>query len=270
MNYIRIDATNIDGFTSVLPARYFDGADICLGAYEEDGSVCGAISLSFDGIQYDIDWLYVVPQKRLAGVGTGLLREIRNITAELGNLPFRAQFDTEEDTGLYAFFLSVDDPDFTVDVEYSHDRYFLNTKDFIESFRGGDLLKLPRPRLFWSLNEKLKEQALTKAVEHLEITDIEKFEDSCEKTLCLAVSEGEKIVSFMLVQNTPSGDLSLTYLYAENQKALFGMLKAAAIETQENFKNRTVFFDAVTAEAEALAYKVLPGAMKHAIYEAEI
>ena len=48
------------------------------------------------------------------------------------------------------------------------------------------------------------------------------------------------------------------------------MLKAAAIETQENFKNRTVFFDAVTAEAEALAYKVLPGAMKHAIYEAEI
>ena len=107
MNYIRIDATNIDDFTSVLPASYFDGAGICLGAYEEDGSVCGAIALSYDGVQYDIDWLYVVGEKRLAGVGTGLIREVKHIVAELGVAPIRAQFDIEEDTGLYAFFLTV-------------------------------------------------------------------------------------------------------------------------------------------------------------------
>ncbi len=270
MNYIRIDATNLDGFTSVLPASYFDGAGICLGAYEEDGSVCGAISLSYDGTQYDIDWLYVAGEKRLAGVGTGLIREVKHIVAELGVAPIRAQFDIEEDTGLYAFFLSMDDPDFTVDVAYSHNRYFSNTEDFIESFGGGDFLKLPRPRLFWSLKEELKDQALSLAMEHLEITDAERFESSCEKTLCLAVSDGEIVNSFMLVQHTPSGDLSLSYLYAKDQKALVGMLKAAAIEAQENFHDKNIFFDAVTDEAEALANKILPGAIRHAVYEVEL
>ena len=46
------------------------------------------------------------------------------------------QFDIEEDTGLYAFFLSMDDPDFTVDVAYSHNRYFSNTEDCLVTFVG--------------------------------------------------------------------------------------------------------------------------------------
>ena len=229
MNYIRIDATNLDGFTSVLPASYFDGAGICLGAYEEDGSVCGAIALSYDGVQYDIDWLYVVGEKRLAGVGTGLIREVKHIVAELGVAPIRAQFDIEEDTGLYAFFLSMDDPDFTVDVAYSHNRYFSNTEDFIESFGGGDFLKLPRPRLFWSLKEELKDQALSLAMEHLEITDAAKdyiishsydpafgarplkryLQSHVETLIARTILAGELVAGETVVVNVKDGELNV-------------------------------------------------------------
>ena len=84
MNYIKIDQSNRMDFASVLPEAFSQEPYIALGAYEPDGSVCGAVSLSDDGEQYGIDWLYVTPKKRLMGIGLGLVKEVKHMVSKIG------------------------------------------------------------------------------------------------------------------------------------------------------------------------------------------
>ena len=55
MNYIVADQLNIKSFESVMPEYLVDDLGTSLVAYEDDGSVCGAVSISYDGEGYLID-----------------------------------------------------------------------------------------------------------------------------------------------------------------------------------------------------------------------
>ena len=67
MNYLRVTKENAGDFLSVLPERFCTGRDVSLAAYEDDGAVCGAVSVTYGGDQYDVNWLYVAPEKRHDG-----------------------------------------------------------------------------------------------------------------------------------------------------------------------------------------------------------
>ena len=270
MNYIKIDKENKKDFLSVLPDNLADDLGISLGAYTEDGNVCGAISLSFDGTQYDLDWIYVVPEKRNMGLGKSLLKEVKRLVADIGICPIRARFDTSEENGLYLFFNSVSDADLIVDVDFSHYRYATTAKEFMESTKVDKKAK-PHLRLsgFWKLSEEQREDAFREAEEHLIVTDFERFESLCEKPLCIAVSNEEELLAYMLVQNTPAGDLSLSYLSSKNYMAFMLLLMAAASEVKNAYGDRKIFFDVVSEQADSLAQKIFPNAEKIPVYEAD-
>lgn len=271
MNYIKINQSNQMDFASVLPEIFSKEPYISLGAYEPDGSVCGAVALSFDGAQYDIDWLYVAQKKRLMGIGLGLVKEVKHMISEIGLCPIHAQFDTLEESGLYPFFLSISNSEFLVNVDYSHDRYVIASEDFIEAMSiEKEARDCPETCLFWDMEESLREKALSEAARHLVITDEGLFVESCEKPLCIAVNKDEEILAFMLVQNDPSGGLYLSCLYSREAKALMSILNAAADEVKRSYGARTIIFDAVTSRSESVAVKLFPKAIKHPIYEADL
>ena len=280
MNYIKIDESNKTDFASVLPEEFSKAPYISLGAYEEDGSVCGAVALSFDGTQYDMEWLYVSPQKRRTGVGFGLVKEVRSMIMDIGFGPISAQFEVGRGDGLYPFFLSISNPEFLVDVVYSHDRYVVSAKDFLDSTvaKNGEKNKIEdieneiknnSVQLFWDMEEELREKALQKTMKHLSILDEDIFAKSCEKPLCFVAQKDQELLSFLIAQNTPSGGIYLSYLYSKEPKALMAVLQAAAVEMKENYGEQTLFFDAVTGGAQSMAEKIFPHSVKRHIYEAE-
>ena len=270
MNYIRVDNGNKGDFASVLPENYVDGIGVDLAAYENDGTFCGAVSLSYGTMQYDLDWLYVVPEKRLSGIGTGLLREVKRMVASIGICPIRALFDASEDNGLYRFFLSASSPDLLIDVDYSHDRYIVTAEDFLSSELMKDKHRMDYvPAYFWELDEGLREKALEPAMDHLTITNLKAFEESCEKNLCYTVEKDGRILSLMLLQKDNAENLTLSYLYSVDGKALMSMLMPAAMELKKNHKGKEVRFDVVTEEAARLAGKIFPEAERKHMYEAD-
>ena len=271
MNYIRVSGENRSEFASVLPEIFTDENRVSLVAYEDDGTVCGAVSLSYAGYQYNVDWLYVVPERRRSKVGTGLLKEVQYMVASIGICPIIARFDASKDNGLYEFFMDVSNPDMLVDVEYAFDRYNVSAEDFINSEvlkKKGEMDYVPV--YLFDMDEEQREKAFDKAMEHLVLLDTEGFEESCVKELCFAVENNGEISALMIVQKEVEGELHLSYLYSEDGKSLMSMLVPAAREVRKNYKGYSISFDAVTDEAELLAKKFFPKAERGLIYEAEL
>ena len=271
MNYILANKDNIIDFESVLPEIFIEDNSRSIVAYEDDGTVCGAVSVSRADIYYDIDWIYVTPQKRLLGIGRGLIMEVKKMVNAIGLCPIHAIFDTSDDNGLYEFFVSISSPDMVVDVEYSHDRYVVSVGDFVEypALKKEHQVKYT-PKYFFELDETEKNRVLGKAVGNLTITDEKSLPSSCEKKLCIAVFEYKSPVGFMMVQKDMEGDLHLTYLYANDGMALYGMLKYTEIILRKKYMDRKIYFDAVTVQSERLARNVFPNAAVHKMYEAEL
>ena len=270
MNYIRVNNDNKDEFKSVLPEYISDGGEISLAAYEDDGTVCGAVSVSYGGNQYDVDWLYVAPERRLKKIGTGLITEIKRLVSAVGVCPIVARIDTSVDSGLYEFFLSISNPDLLVDINYSHDRYLFKAEDFLDSPAMKEKADMPYvPTYFSDMKPRSQSYMMHEAVEFLTITDPMRFEERLEKKLCFAVEENGVILSFMLVQKDAAGDLELSFLYSDNSKALLSIMKAAHREVRKNYKDKFIYFDAVTEESAALAKRFLPETDVRQIYEAE-
>ena len=68
MNFIQINETNRNDFAVLLPPpAYLGGSRASLGAYDDAGALCGAASLQLLDDSYELDWLYVVPERRRSG-----------------------------------------------------------------------------------------------------------------------------------------------------------------------------------------------------------
>lgn len=275
MNYIVADQLNIKSFESVMPEYLVDDLGTSLVAYEDDGSVCGAVSISYDGEGYLIDWLYVIPEKRRQGVGRCLVTEVRKLVSTAGICPLRIRFNASGDSGIYEFLLSIDGEDQYVDMSYSHDRYKVCADEVTDSLEKHGLNVIKQADSyeimpFWDMDNKGINQALTLAMEHLCIRDLEDFKKTCDRNLCVSVKKGDQLLGFSLVQKLPSGELNLSYLYSENHKVLPHILKELAFCILEYDMDQVIYFDAVTEASDLLAKKIFPDAGKELIYEAEL
>ncbi|MCR4797323.1 MAG: hypothetical protein K5853_02630 [Lachnospiraceae bacterium] len=176
MYFVKIDGSNKALFSHVLPESMIDGLGISIGAVSDDVTV-GAVSLSFIGEEYSIDWLYVAPSERLKGVGRGL----------------------------FPFVLAIDDEDNPIDITYSHDRYVISATDFSGS-KGLDKVLGSGMILDYETGSFMKEDAavrgnlLSEASEFFTVSDVEKFVSTCENDLCLVAKKKGEIYALALVQ----------------------------------------------------------------------
>ncbi len=270
-HYIEINDENKGDFSTVLPELLMDHIGLSVGAVNSKDEVCGAISLSFDGVQYDIDWIYVTPEMRLKGVGRGLISEVKRMVDRIGICPIYARFDPMDNSGLYEFFLSLDSSHMVVDVTYSHDRYEVSAQDFLHS----EHLKMKKDPQFmadrlWELEEDKIEGIMGLVLENYSIRDPEVFMETCEKNLCFAILDDNRILGVMVVQKLPDGDLLLSYIYSREIRATASLLMAAALGLKRNYKNKKIYFDVVSREAEIMAKKFFPEARPIHIYEADL
>ncbi len=269
MIFVKIDSENAEAFAPVLPEDYdAAGPAVTIGAADDTGAVLGAISLIHEIDQAEITWLYVAESARKQGVGRALMRELRNMVTEIGFCPVVAQYDGAEDSGLYEFFLSLDDTEFFAETDYSHDRVEIKAGDFYndEMIKGEAKLSYAAFN-FWDADDDLRKAMLDLSADHLQILDEESFRNSCVQSLCKAVESEGKPLAFMLVEKAPNGDLLLSYLHSKDPVALMTILKAAASGVKKNYKQKTISFDLMTPEAEAIAKKLFPEAERRPIYE---
>ena len=276
MNYTIVDFVNFKKFISVIPdSLASDDMGISLVAYEDDGSICGGVSLSFDSEEYNIDWLYVIPEKRRQGVGRGLVFEVIKLVRFSGIAPVRIQYDATQKNGIHDFIQALEIDGFPPSVTFSHDRYTVSVGNFLDSDFIRTLKKRKRPMgydidFLLNMDKNVKKEAYSLAMDHFNILDEKQFENSCEKLLCLAVRGSGKLLSLSLAQRLPSKALKLSYLYADDPKALLCMLLEFA-STIVNFdREETIYFDTVTDESSHLAKKLFPDAIPEKIYEAEL
>ena len=270
MNYVLANNDNIVDFASVLPEDFIDINNRSIVAYEDDGSVCGAISVSRGDIYYDIDWLYVVPERRLRGIGRGLIWEVKRMVESIGRCPVHALFDATLDNGLFEFFMSISERNLFVDVEYAYDRFIVPVEDFLGSpaIKKEHKLKY-KPSPFFKLEPYMRNKLLTKTIDNLTITNEEDLPSTCEKKLCVAVVDKQNPLGLMLVQKELSDDLHLTYLFAEDGMALYTILKFAEMVLGQYFMGRNIYFDAINNKSYKLARNIFPDAVTHKIYEAD-
>ena len=97
-NYIVVSKENMGDFVRVLPPWYYPSKNrITLAAYKDDGTILGAVSLALAGDEYNLDWLYVLPDERGKKVATGLMDEIfKFIGATVEVYPLKASFEVDE------------------------------------------------------------------------------------------------------------------------------------------------------------------------------
>ena len=274
MVFVNIDEENIDEFASVLPRTMMDGLGVSLGAVIDD-EVCGAISLSFDGEEYTIDWFYVTPSRRLRGVGRGLIQEVRNMVGEVGIAPIRMNVDASDESGLYQFFLSIEDEDTPIDMVYSHDRYVVSSKEFLNSSAMEKLQSNIRDQkfsaeLFWDQDKEDIEGLLSDISKNFSVFDEESFAESCEKDLCVVEKRKGTIEAFVLVQRVDDDSLTLTYIYSINPKALMCAFCDLTVMLEEYGTPQRISFETINKNSMLLAQKLFPNGHMECIYEVEI
>ncbi len=273
MYFVKIDESNKELFSHVLPESMIDGLGISIGAIL-DGVTVGAVSLSFNGEEYSIDWLYVAPSERLKGVGRGLIHEVRSMVSDIGICPIRMALSSSDDSGLFPFVLAIDDEDNPIDITYSHDRYVISATDFSGS-KGLDKVLGSGMFLDYETGSFMKEDAavrgnlLSEASEIFTVSDVEKFVSTCENDLCLVAKKKGEIYALALVQRESENVLRLSYLHSKNPKALTSLLQDLLAVLSEYPDDMVIYFDTVTVEAILLANKLFPDAKKEAIYDIE-
>ena len=273
MIFVDIDDTNIEDFADVLPQDYIDGLGISIGAVEGD-TACGAISLSFDGANYHIDWIFVTASMRLRGIGRGLIHEARAPVTEVGLFTMLMQLDASDDSGLYPFILSVADEEGPIELTYSHDRYVITRDDFLASPAVGKLIQMPKladfkPGYFWNMKEEERKEAFSLITKDFSVVDEESFERSCEKKLCLVGKRKDKTETFVLVQRDDADLLTLSYLYSSDPKALACMFQMLYALLEKYESSLTINFEPINKQSRLLADKLFSNAKREAVYEAE-
>ena len=274
MYFVEIDESNKELFSHVLPEAMIDGLGISIGAVSDDLTV-GAVSLSFNGEEYSIDWLYVTPSDRLKGVGRGLINEVRSMVSDIGICPIRMAISSSDESGLFPFILAIDDEDHPIDITYSHDRYVVSASDFsgsgaLEEILSAGMVTDYVTGSFMKEDTAVRGKLLSEASKIFAVSDEEKFFSTCEKDLCLVTKKKGEIHAFVLVQREGENILKLSYLQSKDSKALVSLFQDLSAVLTEYPDNMTIFFDTVTAESKLLADKLFSDATKEAVYDIEL
>ena len=270
INFTLLDESNFEKFENVLPPA-FENSDnrICLGAYEDSGSILGAVSYQLINYEYIIEWLYVDQEFRRNGVGMGLINEVIRTIISTGDIyPVSAKFEySDSDSAMHTFFLSCKQ----MITEYSHDRYHVTSGDIKNSaalHKG--VTQDVKTEYFFDRPVDEQKQILSKlSIEGIySVHDYETFKKECVQELCRCVFVKNNLVDLIIMQKLPSGNLELSYLYGKYPQGLFKLLSLTVSDMERLFPDVTLFFEAVNEESKQLADRIFPKAEKVHIYEA--
>ena len=270
MNYVRIDKENMADFAEVLYPGFVPGERrITIGAYGEDGTVQGAISMLLMPDQYSCDWIYVHPECRGQGIGTGLFDQALDFIQATGMVyPLTAGFEvSEEDRDLYGFFLSRDD----VLVDYSHRRFYIRP----EEIAAADMLQKEvhtnyKKKLFTELDAEKRRELLKEVKEQhcLVIGDNRQWAEDGVPEMDIVLYDGDTVVSFLFFRRREDRCLELSYLYSRSPMGVLQIIVEAAKIVSEKYQGYGIVYDTVRDEAEAVSRKVFPDNDGICIYEA--
>ena len=270
MNYVSIEKENMNAFAGVLYPGFVPGdRRITIGAYGEDGTVQGAVSMILMEDQYTCDWLYVHPECRGRGVGTGLFDQILEFIGATGIVyPLSAVFEVrDEDRELYGFFLSRDD----VMVDYSHRRFYIRP----EEIEASKMLKKGvhtsyKKKLYAELDAESRREIKQKVREQqcLVIGDSLQWDEDSVPDMNLVLYDGDDVVSFLFFRRREDKCLELSYLYSRSPMGVLQIIVEAAKIVAEKYPGYGIVYDTVRDEAEAVSRKVFPENDGICIYEA--
>ena len=269
ISYVVLDEKNRKDFAGVFPGVIpEEGNRISLGAYRRDGAVLGAVSYTLSNYQYDIDWIYVDPEARRQGVGTGMLREIVKIMSGTGErYPLCARFAVSDDrTSLHRFFLSWEG----ADVSYSHERYFVTAEDLksvttLHRKAEGRF----KSELFFDepLDWQRRTLALLARTQEYSVSDYETWKKECAPELCKCLMIQNNLVSLIFVQKDRN-DLELSWLYGNYPPGLLSLLTDAVADANRLYPKAALTFEAINEKSDQMARRLFPDAKHTPIYEA--
>ncbi len=271
MDHILITKQNIHEFGKYLPLNMAPGEDrIIIGAYDDDGVICGVISYAVMAYEYEVDWLYVTPNMRRRGVARGLMDELFRFIKSTGEvLPINIEFEvSEKDMDLFYFFMSIDE----MNVSYSHERFYVSSRNISDSqilskevmleFETTPFCSLPRSEQ----EELLKE---TDRVHPFVIEDYDMWINNCIRELCNVYYSNGKAVGFILFQNRTDVNIECSYIFSKTPMLTKKMIVDSASVVKKSYQKSGVVFDTVDDVMEHMCRRIFPEAKIKHIYAAE-
>ena len=170
---------------------------------------------------------------------------------------------------LYYFFISTEIDGINFDVDYLFERYYITSEE-IRIMSEEKYQEVKNAEYFFKLPTYRQRALLSIISEQYEISDINKWSESCVKDLCRVIYMDNNLVAFIIITKRTDGNLELSYLYGNNPKKLVYLIYGTANKITANFPNAELIFDTVNTESETIARKLFPNARHISIYEAEI
>lgn len=268
MNQILITDENYQDFKTVLPAQLSGRSRTTIGAYNDEGFVCGAISMEQMEDRYDIDWLFVLPAVRRRGIGTKLVTAIVDLAEYTGGLSVQSIFEAEDAEKLYDFFLSDAMQEQLFEISYLCQRFYV-LPEALGYLEGIKVKVEGTSELFFKLPMYRQYQILEMISSQYEVRNFDIWENSCTKDLCRVIYRGDKLEALIFFSDRTDGDLELTFLYGKSPKSLIRLMSDTFDEKKLRYPEAKIIFDAMTPSSERLARKLFPEAKTVPLYEAE-
>ena len=271
VDYVLITEDNRDDFEVVIPdAMKMGGNRVAVAAVDEKDRILGAVSYQMINYQVEIDWIFVEPEVRRKGIGSGLITEVLKALMHTGELlPVVAYFEyDEEDDELHSFFLSCEN----LMTSYSHDRFYVKQKEIQESnMLHGGAGAAKRFDNFFDLEEKRQKSILNmlRMDQFYSVSDYEAWKKSCVPKLCRCSFDNNELSNLIFMKKRTDGNIELSFLYAKNPKGLLELLCEITDDLEKAFPMSDLVFDAINPESERIAKHLFPDAKIVHIYEAD-
>lgn len=270
VNHILLTEENRGDFESVFPAVFWNGTNrISLGAYGSEGEILGALSLVLADDQLEIEWLYVIPERRRQGIATGLIEELQRFISSTGEwYPVNARFEvSEQDVSLHRFFLSLPD----AEVAYSHERFYVTAEDIRNSPKlHQERTDVVEMQAFFEREESWQKRVLNtleKTYGYV-VEDYESWKEDCVPDLCLYLSMENRLLCGIFVQRAGDQDLELSWLYGQQKRGLFYILGEVVRKAERLFPECSLTFETINEQSKRLAEHLFPSALTSHVYEA--
>lgn len=272
MNQVVITEENREAFSDVLPGGLTEKNRVSIGAYDDEGVICGALSATQSQDRYVIDWIYVAESRRREGIGTALTETLVGLARHTGGCSVVAEFEEdrdEDDGGIYDFFVQIECDGMPFDLSYLYNRYYI-TPEELERMSSEKKYKAKGVYGFFDLPVYEQKNILARVSSRYEVRDYEKWAESCEKKFCRVAATRGKISALIIITKRSDNNIELSYLQGSNPKLLILLVFDTAGQVAQEFPNAKLIFDTVTPEAEAIAQKLFSGANTVPVYEAEL
>ena len=270
VKYVLLTEDNIADFESVFPPDLKEDENrIAIGAFRSDGGAVGAVSCVQTSQEYALDWIFVEPEVRRGGIGTGLMNELREAVRLTGEvLPTGGSFPVNgDDVSLHRFFLNLAD----AEVSYSHRRYTVSPEDLQNAVLLHKVSQNKKAEEFFAASEVMQRRILY-ALESCfgyEVTNPEKWNRDAVKELCLFTAREEDVTGCILVQKNGDRELELGFLYGASPDVTMGLLSLALQKKEALFPEASVSFETINEESEQLAERLFPDSAYAGVYELE-